>query len=289
MERTKAMQYQETAESTDLYLFATSSDNFYRNVIKPTSENLQKEAEKGTYDVEKAVDAYYQVACKAAVLYEKQFGHSFSTGDKFSTAIDMEENYRDDEILSALLETYGEYSEEVKKFQSSVFDSLSQRTWAIRSDNTFTIYQVSDNAPIEYRSPSYMQENGLAVDMKNYNKTYTAPLVPGMDLDMIYAKFNDGHPELKRFLDASDIIVLHRDGKDKAFWLDETGFSDVTKDFRVTIGRQAARETGEKNQRPSLLDNLHQKQEQIKTAERNKPETAAENRSHEKADRADTR
>ena len=106
MERTKSMQYQETAESTDLYLYATTSGDFYRNAIKPTIENLQKKAEKGTYDVEKAVDAYYQIACEAAKLYERQFGQSFTVADRFSAAVDMEENYRDDEILSTLVSKY---------------------------------------------------------------------------------------------------------------------------------------------------------------------------------------
>ncbi|MBD5631769.1 MAG: hypothetical protein HDP34_00865 [Clostridia bacterium] len=289
MERTKSMQYQETDESTDLYLYATTSSDFYRNTIKPTIENLQKKAEKGTYDVEKAVDAYYQVACEAAKLYERQFGQSFTVADRFSAAVDMEENYRDDEILSTLVSKYGKYSPEVTKFQSSVFDALSQRTQAEGIADTFTIYQVNDKAAVEYRSPSYMQANRLAVDMKNYDKTYTAPLMRGMDLDIISAKFNNGHPELKRYLDTSDIIVLHRAGKDKAFWLDGIGFTDVTKDFLVTLGRQAAKETGENDQRPSLLENLHKKQEQIKNADRSQKETGIENRSHEKMDRMDAR
>ena len=83
--------------------------------------------------------------------------------------------------------------------------------------------------------------------------------------------------------------MLHRAGKDKAFWLDGIGFTDVTKDFLVTLGRQAAKETGENDQRPSLLENLHKKQEQIKNADRSQKETGIENRSHEKMDRMDAR
>lgn len=171
------------------------------------------------------------------------------------------------------------YSAEVK----------SQRTQAERISDTFTIYQVSDNAPIEYRSPPYMQENGLTVDMKNYDKVYTAPLVQGIGLDQIYAKFNYGHPKLKRYLDASDIIVLHQDGKDRAFWLDGIGFTDVTKDFQITLGRQAAKENGGNNQKISLLDNLHKKQDQIRRKEHEQTGSGTEKQNYEKADRRDER
>lgn len=296
MKRMKSMQYQETVKSRDLCLYAINNDDLYRHMTTPLIDNLKKKAEKGIYDVEKAVDAYYYIASEASKMYEKDFGYSFSVADRFTTAVDLEENYRNDEILSSLIEKYGRYSPETKKFQASVFDTLNQRGQQEGREDIFTIYQVSNSAPIEYRSPSYMQENGLSVDMKNYDRVYAAPLVPGMDLDQIYAKFNTDHPGFNRCLDASDVIVLHQDGKDKAYWLDSNGYSDITRDywltvthFQITQERQAAKETGENNKRPSLLDNLHKKQEQIKSAEHSQTELGMENCSHEKMDRMEVR
>lgn len=264
MKRTKSMQYQETVKSRDLCLYAINNGDLYRHMTTPLIANLKKMADKGMYDVEKAVDAYYNIACEASKMYEKEFGYSFSVTDRFTTAVDLEENYRDDEILSSLVEKYGRYSSQTKKFQTSVFDALNQRGQQEGREDTFTIYQVSDSASIEYKSPSYMQESGLSVDMKNYDRVYAAPLVSGMDLDQIYAKFNTDHPGFKRCLDVSDIIVLRQEGKDTAYWIDSIGFSDITRDYWLTITQsqfmqeqQAAKVTGNNNQRPSLLDNLH--------------------------------
>lgn len=296
MERTKSMRYQETVKSRDLCFYAINNGDLYRHMTTPLIANLKKKADKGMYDVEKAVDDYYNIASEASKMYEKEFGYSFSVADQFTTAVDLEENYRNDEILSSLIKKYGRYSPETKKFQASVFDALNQRGQQEGREDTFTIFQVSNGAPIEYRSPSYMQENGLLVDMKNYDRVYAAPLVPGMDLDQIYAKFNNDHPGFNRYLDTSDVIVLHQDGKDKAYWLDGNGFSDITRDywltvthFQITQERQAAKETRQNNQRPSLLENLHKKQEQIKSGECRQPAMGIESRSYEKMDRTDAR
>lgn len=102
MKRTKSMIYKETSKSIDLFLYATSDDDLYRRMITPIIENLRKKAIKGAYDKEKAVDAYYYIATEASKNYNKDFGHSFSTSDRFSAAVDMEEYYREDEVFCNL-------------------------------------------------------------------------------------------------------------------------------------------------------------------------------------------
>lgn len=99
MKRTENMQYQETTESRELFLYATNDGNLYRSMISATIENLRKKAAKGKYDNEKAVDAYYYIACEASKRYAKDFGYSFSVPDRFTAAVDMEEYYRDDEVF----------------------------------------------------------------------------------------------------------------------------------------------------------------------------------------------
>lgn len=102
MKRTSSMIYKETTESTELFLYATNDGDLYRKMILPTINNLRKKAIKGTYDKEKAVDAYYYVACEASKMYNKDFGYSFSVQDRFTVAVDMEECYREDQVFFEL-------------------------------------------------------------------------------------------------------------------------------------------------------------------------------------------
>lgn len=98
------MKYQETTESRELFLFTTNDGTLYRRMIKPVIENLRKKAAKGTYDNEKAVDIYYYVACEASKMYDKYYGYSFSVGDRFTVAVEMERYYKEDEVFYGLEE-----------------------------------------------------------------------------------------------------------------------------------------------------------------------------------------
>ena len=99
MTRTKSMIYKETVESRELFLYATNDGRLYTRMITPVIENLRKKAVKGSYDKEKAIDAYYHVATEASKMYNKDFGYSFSVQDRFTVAVDMESYYRNDEVF----------------------------------------------------------------------------------------------------------------------------------------------------------------------------------------------
>lgn len=99
MKRTKSMIYKETTESRELFLYATNDGDLYRRMILPTIENLRKKAIKGTYETEKAIDAYYYIATEASKMYNKDFGYSFSVQDRFTAAVEMEEYYKEDQVF----------------------------------------------------------------------------------------------------------------------------------------------------------------------------------------------
>ncbi len=80
-------------------MYAINDGGFYRDKTKPLIESLRKKAKKGEYNVDKAVDAYYDVVCEASKMYEKDFGYSFSVADRFTAAVDMEKYYRDNEVF----------------------------------------------------------------------------------------------------------------------------------------------------------------------------------------------
>ena len=120
-----------------------------------------------------------------------------------------------------------------------------------QDENTFTIYQLKDDVPVDYhfRSLERLQENGLAVDPANYEKIYTAPLTPGMGLERIFEKFNFDRPEdfKGHSLSVSDVVVLHQNGTDTAHYTDSIGFVDISEDFLLENPLKAAELSTEQN------------------------------------------
>ena len=99
MKRTASMKYNETAESRELFMYATNCGSLYRQRIMPVIANLRKKAIKGTYDADKAVDLYYYIATAASDMYNREFGYRFSVADRFTAAVDMEAYDREDEVF----------------------------------------------------------------------------------------------------------------------------------------------------------------------------------------------
>ena len=120
-----------------------------------------------------------------------------------------------------------------------------------QDENTFTIYQLKDNAPIDYhfRPLEEIREKGLAADPANYEKIYTAPLTPGMGLERIFEKFNIDRPEdfKGHSLSVSDVVVLHQNGRDTAHYTDSIGFVDISKDFLLENPLKTAELSTEQN------------------------------------------
>lgn len=101
MKRTKSMVYNPSHESHELYLYAVNNGNLYRTMTQSIIASLSKKASKGTYDSEKAVDAWYRIATEAGKMYAKEhgsFGFKFDVTARFTAAVELEEYYRE-EIL----------------------------------------------------------------------------------------------------------------------------------------------------------------------------------------------
>lgn len=102
MKRTKNMIYRETDESRELLLYAVNDGDLYRKMVTPVISNLRRKAEKGTYDADRAIDAYYRIACEASKGYNRDFGYSFSVQDRFTCAVELERYYREDQVFYGL-------------------------------------------------------------------------------------------------------------------------------------------------------------------------------------------
>lgn len=96
MKRTKTMVYKPTDESRELMLYAANNGTLYEKEILPVINSLRKKAAKGTYNSDKAVDAWYYVACSASQMYDKDFGYRFSVTDRFTAAVELEKYFQED-------------------------------------------------------------------------------------------------------------------------------------------------------------------------------------------------
>ena len=111
--------------------------------------------------------------------------------------------------------------------------TLAERTSAQPERDTFSIYQVPagpEGRDFRYRSYEELQAAGLAVDRKNYELVYTAPLDGKTTLENIYRTFNtDDRPADFRghSLSVSDVVVINRGGKEEAHYCDSIGFTPV--------------------------------------------------------------
>ena len=120
-----------------------------------------------------------------------------------------------------------------------------------QAGDTFTIYQLNDNAARDYhfRPLEELQEKGLTVNMGNYNKVYDAALTPDMSLGRIFEKFNFDRPEdfKGHSLSVSDVVVLHQNGTDTAYYVDSSTFVDVSETFLHENPLKAAELSTEQN------------------------------------------
>ena len=98
--------------------------------------------------------------------------------------------------------------------------------------STYSIYQLdlSDNTDnLRFMSLDWLESKGLSVDRDHYQMVYAIQREPGETLEDIYRRFNIDHPEDFRghSLSVSDVVVLHENGADAAYYVDSIGFKEL--------------------------------------------------------------
>lgn len=96
---------------------------------------------------------------------------------------------------------------------------------APEQSDTFTIYQLKDGNETRNLRFEPLARLKEAPNAANYDKVYAAPLAEGVTLEKIYFTFNMDRPEdfKGHSLSVSDIVVMNRDGKETAFYVDGGG------------------------------------------------------------------
>ena len=96
MKHTKSMKHNPTTESRELFVYLTNNRELHHQAIEPTINSMRKKAQKGIYNSDRAIDAWYTVATMASNKYGKDYGYTFSVQDRYTVAVDLEEYYRED-------------------------------------------------------------------------------------------------------------------------------------------------------------------------------------------------
>lgn len=93
MKRTSSMIYKPSENAEALYICTVNDGDLYRSTIQPIIDNLRKKYQRGTFNPEKAADAFYPVATEEANRLRKQFGEVYSVQDRWTVAVDMVDRY----------------------------------------------------------------------------------------------------------------------------------------------------------------------------------------------------
>ena len=136
-------------------------------------------------------------------------------------------------LIASIDEKFQEIVKAKEQEQAApAMEAPEQDAPGLTEPDTFTIYQLKHGDDLRYHrfEPlERLQAAGLSVEAGNYDQIYTAPLEKNDTLEGLYTRFNINRPEdfTGHSLSVSDIVVLHQGGKDRAFYVDSFGFSEV--------------------------------------------------------------
>lgn len=102
----------------------------------------------------------------------------------------------------------------------------------VAEKDTFQIYQLKrgeNTRELQFESYDRLKESRQTLNPDHYVKVYEAELTEGLSLEDIYTRFNIDHPKdfYGHSLSVSDVVVLHKDGKDSAHYVDRFGYKEA--------------------------------------------------------------
>lgn len=108
----------------------------------------------------------------------------------------------------------------------------------------YEIYQIDNVGKVDYAFMRYERAKGK-LRAAHYRKTFAGVLAPNMTLEELYRKHNaDTRPFCRqmRSLSESDVLIVKRGSKKKAYYVDAVGFQEVPNFLK---GLQKPKERGE--------------------------------------------
>ena len=159
--------------------------------------------------------------------------------------------------MDTIRRTAGEIIEEMDSFMAERMKERSAEHSAEQDPDRFTIYQIRPDSPAEiyeFMEMDLIRQKGYEIRPEDFQEVYTGSLIPGTTLEDLYVQFNGPKvPEdfTGHSLSVSDIVVIHKDGEDHAYYVDRFGYEEVS-EFLTPIQTQEktvqveAAETGSK-------------------------------------------
>ena len=135
--------------------------------------------------------------------------------------------------MDTIRRTAGEIIEEMDSFMAERMKELAAEKSAEQDTDLYTIYQIREGSPagvFEFMGMDYIRQKGMEIRPEDYQKVYVGALVPGTTLEDLYIQFNGPKmPEdfTGHSLSVSDIVVVHKDGEDHAYYVDRFGYEEV--------------------------------------------------------------
>ena len=135
--------------------------------------------------------------------------------------------------MDTIRRTAGEIIEEMDAFMAERMKELAAEKSAEQDTDRYTIYQIREGSPagvFEFMGMDYIRQKGMEIRQEDYQEVYVGALVPGTTLEDLYVQFNGPKmPEdfTGHSLSVSDIVVVHRDGEDHAYYVDRFGYEEV--------------------------------------------------------------
>ena len=135
--------------------------------------------------------------------------------------------------MDTIRRTAGEIIEEMESFMAERLKERSAEHSAEQDADRFAIYQIRPDSPAEiyeFMEMDLIRQKGYEIRPEDFQEVYAGSLIPGTTLEDLYVQFNGPKvPEdfTGHSLSVSDIVVLHKDGEDHAFYVDRFGYEEV--------------------------------------------------------------
>ena len=134
------------------------------------------------------------------------------------------------------LQKYSELYKQPQMFMKLGRDIVAVPIEPKKQIGTFELFQLkstSETRYMQFESYDRLTKHGNTVSQSNYGQVYSGKLFSGDTLDSIYERFNLQHPADFRghSLSVSDVIVMHQNGQDQAYYVDSFGFKQVPEFF----------------------------------------------------------
>ena len=201
-----------------------------------------------------AEDKYLSPKAKEAYAEYRKEKEQEALAEEKEKLVDAIEEGREQEEPDLTAGTVAESGE------SPIYEQTERTHDLAGGQGTYAIYQISDDVEerrdIIFENLERLSERGLSVDPDNYEEVYSGELIEGTTLDDLYEKFNIDHPAdyRGRSMSVSDVVVLHQNGEDRAYFVDSFGFTELPEFLREKEAAISSEHAGISEETPLVTE-----------------------------------